>query len=262
MTARPVDPSAPLSAVIIARDEAERIVRCIDSLRFADEIVVLDSGSRDGTPDLAERHGARVYRESWRGFGPQKQRAVDLASHDMILNVDCDETVTPELAQEIAEELRHAGRFDAWTVPRRTFLGSREIRHSGWYPDRTVRLFDRRRARFSDDLVHERVLVEGTTGALRGHLLHYSFGGYSDILRKMDRYTDLSAKAMFAAGRRASLFDLLFRPVFAFWKCYFLRAGFLDGVEGIVIAEAAAMHVFAKYVKLRELGEAARREAD
>ncbi len=260
MSAAPMETSRRLSAVIISCNEARRIGGCLESLRFADEIVVVDSGSEDGTPEIAERHGAKVHRETWRGFGLQKQRAVDLATHDMILNVDCDEVVTPELAAEIGEILRGPSRFDAWTVPRRTFLGMKEIRHSGWYPDRTVRLFDRRRARFSEDPVHERVVVEGSPGALRGNLLHYSFRGYSDILRKMDRYTDLSARAMFAGGRRAGLLDLLVRPVFAFWKCYFLRAGFLDGIEGIVIAEAAAMHVFAKYVKLCELVEAARRE--
>jgi glycosyltransferase involved in cell wall biosynthesis len=246
-----------LSAVVIACNESRRIEACLESLRFADEIVVVDSGSTDGTAEAARRHTDRVFNVPWRGFGPQKQAAVDLASNDFILSVDCDERVTPELAGEIRDLLAAGGLLPGYSVPRRTFIGDREIRHGGWYPDRTVRLFDRTRARYSADPVHERVVVPGEVGRLSHHLLHFSFEGFADILVKMNRYTDLSARSMFEAGRRCGLSDLAVRPLLAFAKAYFFRAGFLDGVEGLEVAAAGAMHVFAKYVKLRELGRSA-----
>jgi glycosyltransferase involved in cell wall biosynthesis len=244
----------PLSAVLIALNEGRRIADCLDSLAFADEIVVVDSGSVDDTVEIAQVRGARIVQLPWKGFGPQKQAAVDAASHDLVLNLDCDERVTPGLAAEIAAlraapDLPHA----AWTLPRRTFLGDKEIRHCGWYPDRTVRLFDRRRARFSDDLVHERVVVDGSTGELAAPMLHYSFQGLTDLLVKLNRYSDLSARQMADKGRRCGILDLLLRPPFAFFKTFVLRRGFLDGVEGFVVSCSTAMLSFAKYVKLREL---------
>ncbi len=242
-----------LSAVVIALNEERRIGPCLESLAFADEIVVVDSGSTDGTVAAARRFTDTVHAVAWKGFGPQKQAAVALASHDAVLSVDCDERVTPALADEIRGVLSGPSMRAGYSVPRRTFLGSKEIRHCGWYPDRTVRLFDRTRARFSDDIVHERVLVSGETGALRNHLLHYSFGGFGDLLRKMDRYTDLSARKMFEEGRRCGLSDLVLRPPLAFLKTYLLRLGVLDGAEGVEVASAAAIHVFAKYAKLRDL---------
>ncbi|MCL5966777.1 MAG: glycosyltransferase family 2 protein [Deltaproteobacteria bacterium] len=253
-----MNPRRPLSAVVISFNERDRIAECLASLAFADEIVVVDAGSTDGTADIARKYTTRVVHVPWKGFGPQKQAAVELARHDVILNVDCDERVTPELAREIAEVLSGDGMLAGYSVPRKTFLGSKEIRHSGWYPDRTVRLFDRKRARFSDSIVHERVIVDGETGALRRHLVHYSFPGVADLFRKMDRYTDLSARKMFEEGRRCHVTDLTVRPFLAFAKSYLARAGFLDGVEGFVIGVAAAVHVFAKYAKLRDLARASR----
>jgi glycosyltransferase involved in cell wall biosynthesis len=249
----------PLSAVVIALNEERRIGACLESLAFADEIVVVDSGSADGTAAIARSLGARVVEMGWAGFGPQKQAAVDAATHDDVLNVDCDERVTPELAAEICALLESPPAFAAWTVPRRTFLGDKEIRHCGWYPDRTVRLFDRRRARFSDDLVHERVLVDGAVGELSNPLLHHSFSGLSDLLVKLDRYSDLSARQMAGKGRRCGVLDLLLRPPFAFFKTFVLRLGILDGVEGFVVSCSTAMLSFAKYVKLRELSRGGRR---
>lgn len=246
----------PLSAVVISLNERERIAACLESLSFADEILVVDSGSTDGTVEIARERADRVVHMPWKGFGPQKQAAVEMAAHDAVLVVDCDERVTPELAGEIAVVLSGDRMLAGYSIPRRTFLGEKEIRHCGWYPDRTVRLFDRRRARFTDSAVHERVVVDGEVGALHGHLLHYSFPSVSDLFRKMDRYTDLSARQMFEEGRRCRFVDLAVRPALAFAKSYVLRAGFLDGVEGFVIGAAAAMHVFAKYAKLRDLERA------
>lgn len=245
-----------ISAVVIARDEGRNIAACLESLRWADEIVVVDSGSSDGTREIARRYTDKVFDVPWKGFGPQKQAAVDLASHDVVLNVDCDERVTAELAEEIREVLPGSRMAAAYTVPRRTFLGGKEIRHCGWYPDRTTRLFDRTRARFSADLVHERVEVSGETVPLKGHLLHYSFSGIGEMIPKINRYSDLSARQMYERGRRCGIVDLLLRPPFAFLRTYFLRLGFLDGVEGVVISATTGWLAFAKYAKLRELERA------
>ena len=249
-------PRRRISAVVIALDEGKNIVACLESLRWADEIVVVDSGSSDGTQEIARRYTDKVFDVPWKGFGPQKQAAVELASHDVVLNVDCDERVTAELAEEIGAILSGPGMAAAYTVPRRTFLGGKEIRHCGWYPDRTTRLFDRTRARFSADLVHERVEVSGDTAPLKGHLLHYSFSGIGDMIPKINLYSDLSARQKFERGRRCGIADLLLRPAFAFLKTYVLRLGFLDGVEGVVISATTSWLVFAKYAKLRELSRA------
>lgn len=243
----------PLSAVVIALNEEHRIVPCLESLSWADEIVVVDSGSVDGTVELAKRYTDKVYTIPWKGFGPQKQAAVDLAAHDAVLSVDCDERVTPELASEIQAILSGDEMLPGYSVPRRTFLGGKEIRHCGWYPDRTVRLFDRGRARFSDDMVHERVVVQGRTGECRHHLMHYSFSGVSDLLAKLRLYGDLGARQMFESGRRWRISDVVFRPPFAFLKTYILKLGFLDGYEGLLISKTTALLTFTKYTKLRDL---------
>lgn len=246
----------PLSVVIIAKDEAGRIGECLQSVAWADEIVVVDSGSADDTCAIARRYTDKVFALDWRGFGPQKQAAVERAAHDWVLNVDCDERVTPELAGEIRGLLAQEPPFRAYSVPRRTFLGAKEIRHCGWYPDRTVRLFDRTTARFSDSLVHERVITTSEVGRCEADLLHYSFAGLAPLIAKLNLYSDLSARQLHERGRRSSMLDLTLRPAFAFFKTYVLRAGFLDGVEGLTIAVSDAMLTFAKYAKLRELERA------
>lgn len=243
----------PVSAVVISLNEERNIGACLESLRWADEIVVVDSGSSDGTREVAHRYTEKVFEVPWKGFGPQKQEAVEKASHEVILNIDCDERVTPELAEEIGGLLSLEEMAAAYTVPRRTFVGEKEIRHCGWYPDRTIRLFDRSKARFSPELVHERVEVSGDARPLRNHLLHYSFSGIGDILTKMNRYSDLSARQMFERGRRSGLFDLTVRPGFAFLKTYLLRSGWRDGFEGLVVSVTTGMLTFAKYAKLREI---------
>lgn len=243
----------PVSAVVIALNEEHRIVPCLESLSWADEIIVVDSGSTDGTLDLARRYTDKVYSVPWKGFGPQKQAAVDLAAHDVVLSVDCDERVTPELADEIRSIVSGGDMLGGYSVPRRTFLGKKEIRHCGWYPDRTIRFFDRRKARYSNDIVHERVVVSGQVGKCRHHLLHYSFSGVSDLLAKLQQYGDLSALQMHEAGRRCRLSDVLLRPPFAFFRTYVFQLGFLDGFEGLLISATTALLTFTKYAKLREL---------
>lgn len=243
----------PLSVVIISKNEAERIDGCLASVTWADEIVVVDSGSTDSTLEIVRRYTDKIYTIPWQGFGPQKQSAVNLASHDWVLNVDCDERVSLELAEEIKGILSLDVPESAYSIPRRTFFGRKEIKHCGWYPDWTIRLFDRTKSRYSDSIVHERVVTDGVVSTCREHLLHYSFAGLSPLLEKLNFYSDLSARQMFDQGKLCSLFDLSVRPLIAFLKTYLFKAGILDGVEGLVISTTTAMLTFAKYAKLREL---------
>jgi glycosyltransferase involved in cell wall biosynthesis len=247
----------PLSAVLISLNEERRIAACLESLSFADEIVVVDSGSTDRTLEIARRYTDRVEVRPWRGFGQQKQAAVGLARNDLVLNVDCDERVTPELAGEIGALLASPRLEAAYSIPRRNFLGRKEIRWCGWSPDRTVRLFDRTRAGFTDAAVHETVIARGSVAPLDHPLLHLSFDGFADLVAKMNRYTDLGARDLHARGKRFRLADLALRPAFAFVRTYLLRLGFLDGVEGLEVAAANAFSTFAKYAKLRDLERAA-----
>lgn len=244
--------SPKISVVIISKNESRNIEACLKSVLWADEIIVVDSGSTDGTQDIVLRYTSRLYFIEWLGFGLQKQKAVDLAGNDWIFNIDCDERVTPELAREIMNIAGKETSCYAYTVPRRTFIGNKEIRHSGWYPDRTVRLFHRKHARFSPSIVHERVETEGAIGSCAADLLHYSFRNFAEIIDKLNKYATLSAEQMAAAGKRCSCFDLLLRPPAAFIKIYLIRAGFLDGIEGLGIAVLTATQTFLKYLMLRE----------
>lgn len=244
---------AKISIVVIAFNESHHIGDCLESVQWADDIVVLDSGSTDDTAEIARSRKARVFDIPWQGFGPQKQAAVDLALHDLVFNIDCDERVTPELAAEIQQLLCSENLKAAYSIPRRTFLGANEIRHCGWYPDRTVRLFDRRTARFSPEMVHEKVVVNGEIGKCRGDLLHYSFSGFSDLITKMNRYTDIGAEQLFSRGRQSNCGQVVFRPLYAFVKTFLFQKGFLDGFAGFAISVSNAVSVFYKYAKLREL---------
>lgn len=240
-----------ISAVIITKNEENLLPDCLRSLDWVDEIVVVDSGSTDGTVAIAAGHGARVSQfDDWPGFGPQKNRALALATGDWVLSIDADERVSAELASEIRAAAVDAGSHAAYAMPRLSSYCGRYMRHSGWWPDHVTRLFRRGSARFSDDLVHERLVVDGTVGKLANMLVHESFSNLEEVLDKVNRYSSLSAQQMAATGRRGSVSGAVLHGVGAFVRTYFLKAGFLDGREGFLLAVSNAEGAYYKYVKL------------
>ena len=243
-----------LSVIVITRDEEANIAECLASVSFAREIVVVDSGSRDRTIELAVAAGARVEQTpDWPGFGPQKNRALALATQPWVLSLDADERVTPELRAEIERVVQGAGGPDAHAMPRRSSYCGQFIAHSGWYPDRVVRLFRRGSARFSDDAVHERLVTQGAPGRLKGDLLHTTYPDLETMLEKLNRYSSASAGMLHAEGRRASLAGAVARGLWAFFRTYVLRAGWLDGRMGFVLAVSVAEGTYYKYLKLWQL---------
>ncbi|MCX7174909.1 MAG: glycosyltransferase family 2 protein [Proteobacteria bacterium] len=242
----------PLSAVLITHNAATQLPACIDSLGFCDEIVIVDSGSQDGGVEIAQRSGARVIHADWRGFGAQKQFAVAQAKHDWVLCVDADERISQDLRESILQAVAAPNQL-AYRFPRcNRFLG-RYLRHGEGYPDWSLRLFDRRHARWSNDAVHEKVLTQAVVGSLSGDLLHDSAETLNAYLAKQDRYTTLAAQQAHAAGLRAHAGHLLLSPLLRFIKFYVLRLGFLDGVPGLVHILIGCGNSFSKYAKMLDL---------
>jgi glycosyltransferase involved in cell wall biosynthesis len=246
-----------LSAVVITHNAASQIDPCLASVAFAEEILVVDSGSTDGTVELARRRGARVIDHAWLGFGRQKQFAVSQAAHDWVLCLDADERVSDDLRASIVAELGSPRGF-VYAMPRcNRFLG-RWLRHGEGYPDLNTRLFHRAHARWSDDPVHEHVLTTQSVIRLRGDLLHESAETLERYLDKQNRYTTLQAEKMLAEGRSAGALALVFSPLARFVKFYLVRLGFLDGVAGLVHISIGCMNSFMKYAKLIALRKAMR----
>jgi len=242
----------PLSVVLITQNAAAQLPDCLASVAFADEVVVVDSGSDDGSAEVAARYGARVVQKEWLGFGRQKQFAVEQAAHEWVLCLDADERVSPTLAASIVRALQ-APATPVYRMARcNRFLG-RWLRHGEGYPDWSPRLFDRRRARWSDDPVHEKVLYAVSPVALEGDLLHESGEDLGRYLEKQNRYTALAAQELHRRGQRAGIAVLLLSPLVRFVKFYLLRLGFLDGLPGLVHISIGCMNSFMKYAKLIEL---------
>jgi glycosyltransferase involved in cell wall biosynthesis len=242
----------PFSVVIITRNAAGQLGACLDSAAFADETLVLDSGSDDGTAELAAARGARVIQKEWLGFGPQKQYAVAAARHNWVLCLDADERVSEPLRANILAALA-APAANAYAMPRCNRFMGRWLRHGEGYPDWSLRLFDRRHAHWSDDAVHEKVLTDAPAARLEGDLLHDSAETLAGYLDKQNRYTSMQAEALFEAGRRASVAQLLLSPLLRFAKFYFLRLGLLDGMPGLVHIVIGCCNSFNKYAKLMAL---------
>jgi glycosyltransferase involved in cell wall biosynthesis len=238
---------ARLSVIIICRDEAHQIARCLESVRFADEVVVLDSGSTDDTVAIARRFTPMVFQQPWLGFGPQKNAAMQHATGDWILAVDCDEWVSQELASSIRQAMDGSHGHAGFQLRRRSTLLGRPVRLGDWMRDRPLRLFRRGAGRFSEDAVHERLVLHGSTGLLPGTLHHHPFHSLHAMVETMNRYSDLSADM---PGRRGSPPPVaLLRAVGAFLRGYLLKGGFLDGAAGLLVAVGTAEGTFWRHVK-------------
>lgn len=240
-----------ISATIITFNEERNVARAIESLRCADEIIVVDSGSHDRTVEIAEKLGARVLDRNWSGYSDQKNWAAEQARHDWILSLDADEAVSEMLEAEIWQLKKNGMTADAYTMPRLAQYLGRWILHSGWHPDRKIRLYDRRKAQWEGKFVHEGLSVNGKLETLDGPLLHFTCQSLSEHLRTMDRYTTLAAEQLVERRARITMGHLLFKPWWEFFRTYLLKRGFQDGAEGLAIAWMGALYMFLKYAKAR-----------
>jgi glycosyltransferase involved in cell wall biosynthesis len=242
-----------LSAIIITRNEEANLARCLESVRFADQVVVVDSHSTDQTVNIALSFNAEVFTIDWNGFGHAKQFALDKATGDWVMSIDADEQLSAGLAAEIQTITRADQTVVAFDMPRLTNFLGRWIRHCGWYPDRVLRLFQRSHGRFTPDIVHERVEIVGPVGHCRNDLHHYSYPTLEVYFEKFNRYTTDGARQAADRGEKAHLFDITIRPCVTFIKHYISKAGFLDGIEGLMISTLSSCAVFTKYAKLRQM---------
>ena len=250
-----------VTATVITYNEAANIAAALESLRWADEIIVVDSESADNTADIARRYTDRVIVRPWPGYVAQKNFAAEQATHAWVLSLDADERVSPALAEEVRATLAAMTEAAGYRIPRVTFHLGRWIRSTDWYPDYQLRLYDRRRARWHGRYVHESVRADGDVGQLRHEIQHYAFRDIAHHLQTMDRYTTLAARQMFEDGRRAGWSDILITPRLTFVRNYILRGGFRDGMAGLIISAMNAYYVGVKFAKLWELQTGQRRES-
>jgi len=250
-----------VSVVIIVYDEERNLPVCLDTVSWANEIVVVDSYSQDRTVEVARKYTDAIYQREYQGHIDKKRFAVSKASHDWVFSIDADERATPELVEEIRAVLTKGGDGHvAYTMPRITWHLGRWIRHGEWHPDRVTRLFRKSRMRYEGTEPHDRVVIDGPTGHLKGNLLHYNYRDFAHQIQTVQAYSDVAARAMFAENSRTGILNLVFRPAFRFLKCYFLKLGILDGWPGLIMAITSAFYVHAKYAKLYELQKVRTRE--
>lgn len=243
----------PVSATVITLNEERNVRGALESLSWADEIVVVDSGSRDATLAICREFTDRIYHRDWTGYADQKNFAVEKARNDWIFALDADERVSLALQTEIRELARLNFPQPGYRIPRTAFFLGRWIRHGDWYPDYQLRLFDRRRGRWQERRVHESVRLDGEPGILKSEIHHYTYRSFSDYLQRLETYSSLSALDYRQRGKRAGPLSLIGNPIAAFVKSYLLKRGFLDGAAGLTVAALGAVSVFFKYAKLYEL---------
>ncbi len=249
--------SVPLSVILIVKNESRHLAECLAAVSWAQEIIVIDSGSTDDTVHIAKQWATRVEVMDWPGFGRQKNRALDLATCEWVLSIDADERVTPELAAEIRRFLQspQSAQVVACTLPRLSSYCGRPMKHSGWWPDPVARLFRRQSCRFSDDRVHERLLTQGPLIALTQLLLHESFHSLEQVLDKVNHYSSEGALKLWEKGRQASVGTAIAHGAWAFFRTYLLKKGFLDGREGFLVSVSNAEGTYYRYLKLMFLNE-------
>lgn len=248
-----------LSAVLITRNEESNIERCLASLGFCDEIIVVDANSEDRTRELAAKYTTQVITAAWKGYTEQRNYAASLAKNDWILSIDADEEVSPGLLQEIAALDFSTSPYSAFLIPRKNIHLGRWIRYGGWYPNRLVRLFKKSAGNWIGEELHEKWDTQGQTGRLENPLVHYSFTGIADQVDRNNHYSTLGALRLKKEGRQFSLFKLITKTFSKFLETYILKAGFRDGYPGFIISVSAAYSVFLKWAKLWELEQEVKR---
>jgi glycosyltransferase involved in cell wall biosynthesis len=244
-----------LSVALITYNEEKNIQRTLESVKWADEIVVVDSGSTDGTTEICREYGAKIVHQNWLGFSRQKNLAIDRTSGDWVLSLDADEPIEPELAQEIRSIITSSQPLDGYRIPRKTFFLGKQVRYGGWYPDYNLRLFRKGRGRFEERVVHEAIRVQGRIGNAEHAILHHAYPDLASYMDSINRYSSLAVDVMREKGIsrvQAGWINILFRPVLTFVLKYFLRFGFLDGKHGLVLNLFHSYYVFAKYAKAWE----------
>ncbi len=245
---------SPLSVIIITKNEENHISDCLATIAWCNEIIVVDCGSTDNTVALCQKYTDKIFIENdWQGFGVQKNRALAKATGEWVLSIDADERVTAALQQEIKHAIAHS-IYTAFRMPRQSCYCGRWIKHSGWTPDYVTRLFRRDCAHFSDDIIHEKVQVlPGDIGTLKRPLRHYSFNSLEEVLEKINSYSSANAHKHFEQGKKSSLSKAIFHGLWSFVRTYVLRAGFLDGREGFMLAVSNAEGTYYRYLKLMYL---------
>jgi glycosyltransferase involved in cell wall biosynthesis len=241
-----------LSVIIITKNEQDNIEDCLESVKWADEIIVVDSGSVDKTEEICRKYTDNFYVMDWPGFGIQKQRALELASHEWVLSIDADERITLDLKDEIISVLSSNLNADGYIIPRLSNYLGKDIRHAGWYPDYTLRLVKGGKSHFTKDIVHEKIIVDGSIDKLVNHFLHYPYKDIAHHMQKLNDYSSLSAEKMFTNGKYISWPMIFVKALFGFIRAYIFRRGFLDSWQGLVVSISTSISVYLKYLKLKQ----------
>lgn len=242
-----------LSATVIALNEEKDLPRCLKSLQFCDEVIVVDSGSTDKTVEIAKKFGAKVIQEPWHGYGAQKNFAMQHAKNEWVLNLDADEAVTPELKEEILKEINSSNSAAGYFIARKTFYLGKWVRFGGWYPNHVTRLCRKSCSKWTEPKVHEELKIEGEVRILKNPMLHFTFSDISDQLRTNLKYAKQGAEELYSKQKKANVFKLIFKPISKFFETYFFKLGMLDGLAGFIISVNAAHSVFMKYSFLFEM---------
>ena len=242
----------PVSVVIVTKNEEKNIREAIESIKKASEIVIVDAFSTDKTLDICRQYTDKIYQSQWVGYAKQKQKAVELTECPWVFILDSDERFTDSLSREIEEVVKKNNIYSGYYVPRKNFFLGKWIRHGGWWPDYTLRLFLKDKAKIEDRKVHEKVVVKGKIGYLKNHLEHYTYRSISDFIKKMNIYSTLSAEELIEKGANPGKITLVVNPLFTFFKMFFLRVGFMDGIHGLILATLYSHYTFLKYSKVWE----------
>ncbi|MCF6764719.1 glycosyltransferase family 2 protein [Thiotrichales bacterium 19S3-7] len=242
-----------LSVIIIVKNEQSNIRRLLSSIQWADEIIIVDSGSTDQTLTIAKEFTDTIYFQAWLGYGKQKQFALSKATKQWVISLDADEEVTNALSEEIQTICQNDQSINAYKLIRKSFFGPKMIKHGDWKDDAPIRLFKRQKGRFSDDIVHESILVDGQIDQLQQPLYHYTYNQVSDAIAKANEYSTLGAQKLYKKAKTSSITKATIKGIWSFVRSYFIKLGFLDGKEGFVLAGCIALATYLKYVKLNEL---------